>query len=963
MDPLWAVKAKARSNSIVPIEILSIGKRRSRSPGSCIDNVISGLHALGKNRLLQKSDMEKIAFTRELIEWYWQLGSKRTEDYIISTNGWLKKLYDTQRQLEAISEARANHRPAMGVWGPSQTGKSTLVSAYIDGGARYDKSEDSDGEGSGLHWPGGSRAFFMSPDINAPLYMNRMVLNPFNQGWDGSAVLTRFVCGSAKEGAAPYHVTDVRHPVEIKLIPAVDLLQVVARGYDTECIGPSRTGAATNWTTSEFETRLAKFKRKHPAANTKKISREAYQSLHDLCSVLADLVFAELPRYRSLMEQGEENWQAQLASLLADPVLLSSPDVVDAFAGEILWDASPVLQDYYLKMRAQLRALRDLAGGHPIFCTMEAAIILLNMAACDIYFRETPPDADSKEGVLYPIIARLGCRKEAERILIGCGEPYPQKLATTSEHFALVQGLVWELMVPLNQEHLPESPFKDFLRYSDMLDFAGVGNEAKGDVSRILVHGQSAGGNEEFSKGVPFKPLLFFSKVFKRGKTACIVSTYTKRMSVDGFNIFQNVDGFPAVNAHQLINGIESWWKYLVPEYYSKGAGRSPLPLNLGLMWWAKRLNEGVGNPKAVYPAIDPIVKELGRIGDPGVSLTFAFNYYKFPRGLVMDAIKPKTFEDVASAPEFKRQFNNSTSMESFQEMIRDRVTGGTGYFFTTIKRQLEVARANPESNRLSIIEARVGMLETGINDLLNEPKLFPPVRVVDLRREQLERFRAGLLEVLKGKPEKQLREINHTLREFLDVPYQILLTPPGDEEEITRQFISRQYRQWIDNQLARFDQWERTGHKSRPDWSLLGLTTREAFSDTLDALRASIESRLDDVATWLGRLVVQTKNANSDFRNTQLRRHLAVRMANELVSSQVDEEAFPSEDSTANRDEAVSPPIGRECQSYRAFIRPFVEGQLVAFIALQLDPVKRPDQPGDKELVVLSGRYNLRPN
>lgn len=904
--------------------------------------------------------MEKIAFTRELIEWYWQLGSKRAEDYTIPTSGWLKKLYDTQKHLAAIAEARANDRPAMGVWGPSQTGKSTLVSAYIDGGARYDKNEESDGEGSGLHWPGGARAFFMSPDVNAPLYMNRMVLNPFNQGWDGSAVLTRFVCASVKEGLAPYWVRDVQHPVEIKLIPPVDLLQVVARGYDTECIGPARTGAATNWTTSEFETRLARFKRKQ-AAGAKGPHRDAYDALHDLCSVLSDLVFAELPRYRGLLEQGEENWHALLASLLADPVLLSSAEVVDAFAGEILWDGSPVLQEYYGKMRAHLRTMQQMAGRRAIFCTMEAAIIMLNMAACDIFFRETPPDADSKEGVLYPIIARLGYRLEDDRMLLGCSGAYSQKLASTAEHFAFVQGLVWELVVPLNQDHLPESPFKDFLRYSDMLDFAGVGNEAKGDVSRILVHGQAAG-TEGAAKGVPFKAPLFFSKIFKRGKTACIVSTYAKRMSVDGFNVFQNVDGFPAVNAHQIINGIEAWWKYLVPEFYRNGGGRSPLPLNLGLMWWAKRLNEGVGNPKAVYPAIEPIVKELGRVGDPGVALTFAFNYYKFPRGRMLDEIKPKTFEDVASAPEFKRQFNNSTSLESYQEMIRDRATGGTGYFFSTIKRQLEAARANSDSNRLSILAARVGELETGLTDLLNEPKLFPPVKVVDIRREHLERFRQALMESLKRKSEKQVREVNHALREFLDVPYQVLLTPPTDEEEINRQFIARQYRQWIDSQLARFDQWDRGGRRSHPDWSLLGLTSREVFGETLDALRASVEGELDEMARWLARLAAQTRTANSDLRNTQLRRHLAVRMANELVSSRAGD--FPPDSGEPVSDgDASSPPIGRECLTYRAFIRPFVEGQLAAFIDLQLDPVKRPDQPGDRELAALCARYNLRPS
>ena len=906
--------------------------------------------------------MEKIAFTRDLIEWYWQLGSKRAEDYAIPTSGWLKRLYDTDKQLAAIAEARANHRPAMGVWGPSQTGKSTLVSAYIDGGASYTQKEETDGEGSGLHWPGGAKAFFMSPDVKAPLYMNRMVLNPYNQGWDGSSCLSRFVCASTKPDAAAYQVKDIHHPIEIKLIPPVDLLQVMARGYDTECIGPSRTGAATNWTTSEFETRLAKFKRNH-AASTKGPNRAAYEALHDLCSVLADLVFAELPRYRGLMEQGEDNWQALLASLLADPVLLSGAEVVDAFAGEILWDGSPLLQEYYTKMRAQLRVLTQAAGTRPICASMEAAIIMLNMAACNICFRETPPDADSKEGVIYPLIAKLGYRVENDRLLVGCGGPYSQRLSTTPEHFAFTQGLVWELIIPLNQDHLPDTPFKNFLRHADMLDFAGVGNEPKSDVSRVFVHGQTPSSEEGSAKGVAFQPVMFFSKIVKRGKTGCIVTTYAKRMSVDGFNIFQNIDAFPAVNASQLINGIESWWKYLVPEYYRSGNGPSPLPLNLGLMWWASRLKNGAAQPKDVYPAVVPIVKELGRIANPDVSLTFAFNYYKFPRGEINAHVTPDLFERVASVPEFKKQFNNPVSQESYLDMSRDLATGGAGYFFTTIKKQLETARANPESNRLSILEARVGALETGITDLLSAPKLFPPVKIVDIRREHLERFRAGLLESLKGKPEKQVRELNHALREFLDVPYQVLLTPPGDEGEINRQFIARQYRQWIDSQLGRFDQWERAGRKARPDWSLLGLTTREAFGDTLDALRASVDAKLDEIAVWLAKLVVQSKSANSDFRNTQLRRHLAVRMANEIVSSQLTEFSAVAEEPEPEGDEALSPPIGRECITYRSFIRPFVEGQLAAFISLQLDPIKRPDQPGDQELAALCGRYNLRPS
>jgi hypothetical protein len=61
--------------------------------------------------------------------------------------------------------------------------------------------------------------------------------------------------------------------------------------------------------------------------------------------------------------------------------------------------------------------------------------------------------------------------------------------------------------------------------------------------------------------------------------------------------------------------------------------------------------------------------------------------------------------------------------------------------------------------------------------------------------------------------------------------------------------------------------------------------------------------------------------------------------------------------------EEVVAPPIGRECLTYRAFVRPFVEGQLAALIALRLDPMMRPENiPGDKELTELCDRHHLRP-
>jgi hypothetical protein len=716
------------------------------------------------------------------------------------------------------------------------------------------------------------------------------------------------------------------------------------------------------WTISEFESRLAKFKRKQTGSARSVINREAFEALFDLCDIIHDMVVGELPRYKQLLEEGEDNWRSMMASLLADPALLTSVKVVDDLAADILWDGYQVMTDLYRRMRDELLQCQKSWHGKPVLVSLEATAIFLNMEACRIYYEPRPSNPDTQEGIVYDSISRLGWREQDGHVLIGCGPDYPQKLAGSAERFACIQGLVWELVIPLNPANLTDSPFKTYLRDADLLDFAGVGNEPKSDVSKIDLE---PGREEGPQKGKPFEPLLFFKQILKRGKTACIVSTYAKRLTIDGFNVFQNIDKFPPVNGPQLINGVNTWWKYFVPEFYKNPQGRSPLPLNLGLMWWAPRLLEAAGTPERIFKAMVPIYGELGPIADPAVSYTFAFNYYKFPRGKVdfeFD-VGGRVYQGIRSSPEFQKQFSNPISLESFDEMVRDKATGGTSFFFTTIKKQLETARSNPGTNRLSILEGKIGTFETDLADLLKAPKLFPPTKVVDVRRENLERFRTGLLEAVRSKPEKQMREINYALRELLDIQYHVLLTPPADEAEIDRQFIARQYRQWMESQVGRFDQWERTGRKSRPDWSLLGFTTRESLQDTLDALRSSVENRFDDLAQWLARQAVQSRFANSDLRNTQLRRHLAVRMANELVSSHTGEMEFENDSAATNGDSAMPTPIGRECLTYRAFIRPFVEGQLTAFINLRLDPLRRPDNiPGDKELAALCDRYNMRP-
>ena len=89
-----------------------------------------------------------------LINWYWQYGIRRGEDESdpdresrkVSIGNWLDPVARIVRRA-AESKANASARPRVALWGPSQTGKSTLLSRYIDG-------EQADGSDSAMTWRG-----------------------------------------------------------------------------------------------------------------------------------------------------------------------------------------------------------------------------------------------------------------------------------------------------------------------------------------------------------------------------------------------------------------------------------------------------------------------------------------------------------------------------------------------------------------------------------------------------------------------------------------------------------------------------------------------------------------------------------------------------------------------------------------------------------------------------------------
>jgi hypothetical protein len=123
------------------------------------------MHA-ASSALLKKSDAA--------IEWYWSHGILRDDPrYTVPRGSWLDALYRVRDGARTIQRGEASAKPCMALWGPSQTGKSTLLSGYLD------DPEDARGERSALRWSENEPVRFV---VGGDKTGDVIVLNPFNFG-------------------------------------------------------------------------------------------------------------------------------------------------------------------------------------------------------------------------------------------------------------------------------------------------------------------------------------------------------------------------------------------------------------------------------------------------------------------------------------------------------------------------------------------------------------------------------------------------------------------------------------------------------------------------------------------------------------------------------------------------------------------------------------------------------------
>jgi len=924
------------------------------------------------NRVSNKVSVQQV-LAHDLVEWYWTDGCRRSErpagaaewegdyeQFALSTGSWLRQLYKVRDRLAVIIKAVETERPAVALWGMSQTGKSTSVSAFVDEKVQVSETNPQiDGTLGGLHWPGGLPFFFVAPHRDTeqgdvyPLHWYERSLNPFNSGLDASSCLSRFVAGSLTPQTGCVRVKDPLHPVQVNLVPPGDLLHALARGFDSECLGPALKGKQEEWTVERFDRMLALFREKRRTENPPAPHRLAYERMLACVTTLNDLVSARVETFAGL-RTNDVDWQSRLEALLSDPILIGDPQAADDFAAEVFWCSSPIFTARFKAMRALHDQLVREWGDRPVFASLPAAALLLDMAASVNAFkpRHLP---ETREGKQQRLIDALGFRVVDDHIQLGCGPEYSSRLGSSAEQFSNFQGLVWELIIPVNVGNLSPSPFLDLIAEADLLDFPGVGRDEKNETNRLNADPKRLGA----SSGQPCTVESFYSEIVKRGKTASIVATYSRRLSIDAFSILQNIDKDEPSNhaTDQIANGIRTWLRNMAPEFV-EGAGERPsgVFLNLGLTFWGEFVDQSKPDRALNFEMRKKFYGKLGVLADPAVTTIFALNYHwmKGPRVKFTQPFRKGAplYERVTSEQEFQRMFRNPVSRQSLEEMTEDvagNESGGADFLFRQLGEQVRTLGAEARSARFT---AAVEQLRQTLQSLLAWRHLRKPVADTDNRIEEIDAFLTRSRIAIENRTEAGVRRASYALSELLGVNPESIVLPPLGRPGLTADYVGKLFNEWRNRQVRRYDEGMLGGKSNEPEWSGLGFTRRDQIERFLEALINCLPRAVLQAIATMAIRAWDTIPGPDSHRQQHLRRYLALEMTNRLVYKSPGERPPP----------AIRPPAsplarGSATAAYAAFIGPFLDGQLVATKKHLTPVVLRPPLVGDDTLEkILSG-------
>lgn len=796
-----------------------------------------------------------------VLEWYWQEGVQRAGEYDLS-GAWLDQLYQVRDTALALEQALAAGRPCMALWGPSQSGKSTLLSRYLDTPTQPDAV-------SALQWAGDAPVAFVGrPDKPGCVH-----LNPYNQQRDASGCATRFVlCRD---------VPDARYPVELKLASEEQVLHALAAGYLMECDTRAADARETFHDAAGLDQKSSELKTRFRPQGAP--SRPVRERLQTVLNVLDDLIAADWARYRNL----RPDWKSLRPRLAGDPLLRTDPAALAEFAAWLFWDAQPPLTGLWEQLLGHRSKILALAAGRPILCAYEAAALFLDIDA----FRklESAPAAardprqELESGVASGASAvRLltsaatepqlsayasrgahhspGYRADGGAFCVGPGLPHP--LFGDAHEFGLWQGLVWEMRVPVNAALLPESsPAARLLEVADLLDFPGV----------ALTY---PGGERKRPGQMSSAQLL--TEVLKRGKTASMVVTRSRQLGIDGFSLLNRIQAPPA-QPTQLLAGIQAWVRSLGQPWPPPSG---TLPINLVLTFAARLVNGVVDSvllqrPSADFSPVFEFLNKLGDLANPQWVQFFTTTYPRFDEGRIRGgrAELETATRLISGSADFRRHLGSC--LDSLRAMVQAGAPdgdGGNDYFLEALAQQAEHSRVP------ALLARRARELEGQFAALVAEA--LPPKSPGEAQRTRdVEAWTRALEEAIddhrRQHPDADgAAHVSQRLRALLNVEPELLEPVPLGGQ-------NPDWRRYVEGQLLR---WRELAKGRDGDWQELGLRDAPAASRHLGYLAEYVLLR-GNLHRWLrDNLGHLTNHAEA----TQARRLLAVRLG-ELISFGVD--------------------------------------------------------------------------
>lgn len=690
----------------------------------------------------------------DCLKWYWDHGYKREDQYEVSRGSCLDPLYAVRDRAAAIERSGVNPRPCMALWGPSQTGKSTLLSGYLD------VDGDELGLQSALTWSQAEPVRF-GGELKSD--GSNIVVNPYNGGADGSGCISRFVMTDA--------VQDPAFPVEITLATDTQILHALAAGYESECQPRNKQGEEVSWGMDSFRALMENVKA------TGLADREGFESLHRLANVLELLIMAGIRRYANLTEQ----WRTLRPMLLNHPHLANKKALRD-FTHELLWDSWPSLSTLCDRLQAKRVQLAGLWGvGSTLRCSWRLAALLLDIDAYKHY-------AKSERAAFKAFVDSVGFRVATDgAISLGAGLDRP--LVQSGEDFGLFQGLVWELRLPLRRDVLTQRApvVAAFLDKADLMDFPGVSNEHEG--AKKITNDMLA---VDLVRGL--------TEVLKRGKTASIAVSRAAELDIDGFSILARAGKHPG-QPKQLVSGIQSWMRAYGQKWPPQGR---VMPLNLVITFCAKLVNDvcssGIRNGLDSYFSL---FAKLADLADPRVVNMFTTTYPwlmegsihpSFPAAKVQEKVA-EIFTDRA----FIERFGDNRV--SFEQMVAN---GGTDYLFQCLTTQVATSR-RPALLAQRLQEAHQRLIE------LVSPHLPSKDAAQDERNRALDAWMRGIGERLGEKPKEEhdydrAANLSRLLRRFLNIdPEELEVLPTNAISRRTnlRSFVDKQFRTWRASRAA----------------------------------------------------------------------------------------------------------------------------------------------------------------